>query len=180
MIKGEKVILRPIRQEDLPVLYKWINDPEIMGFWYGRDKPRSMEWIKKHFMMMTEGESPSECWIIEVGRKPIGYMYNTPSKDEDSGEFTGRVELDILIGEKTEWGKGYGTDAMKAMLDYTFNQQKAERVFIMPRISNARAIHVYEKVGFKKEGILRHFEKFEGKWIDSLMMSILRDEFKKT
>lgn len=90
----------------------------------------------------------------------------------------GRVELDILIGDKTKRDKGYGSDALKATLNYAFNVQGAERVFIIPRTINPRAIHVYEKVGFKKEGVLRHHEKFEGKWIDSVMMSVLKDEFK--
>jgi RimJ/RimL family protein N-acetyltransferase len=89
------------------------------------------------------------------------------------------VELDIMIGDISQQGKGYGQDALKAMINYAFTQQKAERVFIMPRVTNKRAIHVYEKVGFKKEGVLRHYEKFEGLWIDSLMMAILRDEFKQ-
>jgi len=178
MIKGKKVILRSLKKEDFSVLYKWFNDSEVLAFWYGRDKPKTMAWIKKHFEPIIAGKKSSKVWAIEVKGRLIGYMYNTPEKDDDD-EFSGRVELDILIGEKKEWEKGYGTDALRAMLDYAFNKQKAERVFIMPRTNNARAIHVYEKVGFKKEGILRHFEKFEGKWIDMVMMSILKDEFKK-
>lgn len=175
----KKVILRPVKKEDIPVFHKWVNDPEIMGFWYGRDKPKTLAWAKKHFLPIIKGESPSQCWTIEVEGKPIGFMYNTPSLDEDAGEFSGRVELDILVGDKREQGKGYGTDALRAMIVYAFNKQKAERVFIIPRLSNQRAIHVYEKVGFKKEGILHHFEKLEGKWIDSLMMAIIRDEFEQ-
>jgi RimJ/RimL family protein N-acetyltransferase len=179
MIKGKKVILRKAQRKDFSLLYKWINDPEMASFWYGRDKPRSKNWVKKHFTPMVQGKDKSQCWIIEVSKQPIGFMYNTPQKEDDDTRFSGRVELDIMIGEKSEWRKGYGSDALKAMTRYAFIKQKAERVFIIPRVSNSRAIHVYEKVGFKKEGILRHYEKFEGKWIDCLMMSILKDEFKK-
>lgn len=177
LIKGEKVVLRPLHQGDFQILYKWINDPEIMKLWYGRDKPRSKEWVEKHFTSILEEKDPSQCWTIEVEGKPIGYIYNTPEKDGDTGEFNGRIELDILIGEKDEWNKGYGTDALLAMVNHAFSVQKAERVWLTPRSSNPRAIHVYEKVGFKQEGILRHFEKFEGKWINCVMMSLLKDEF---
>lgn len=177
MIKGKKVILRKNKQKDTPLFYKWINDPEVAKFWYGRDKSRSKEWVRKHFTPMIEGKSQSQCWIIEAKRRPIGFMYNTPQKEDDGIKFSGRVELDIMIGERNEWGKGYGTDALRTMIDYTFNKQKAERVYIMPRVSNARAIHLYEKVGLKKEGILRRYEKFEGKWIDCLMMAILKSDF---
>lgn len=177
MIKGNKVFLRPAREQDFPLLYKWVNNPTVVRFWYGRDKPRSMDWITKHFKPIIKGKSNSTCWIIEIGSKPIGFMYSTVDKNDDK-EFTGRVEVDILIGEDKEWEKGYGTDALKAMIKYAFQIQKAERVFIMPRISNTRAIHVYEKAGFKKEGILRRFEKFEGEWIDCVMMAIIKDEFR--
>jgi len=180
MIKGKKVILRKLRKEDFPTLFRWFNDPEVLAFWYGKDRPRSMTWIKKHFEPIIAGKSASQAWAIEAKGRLIGYMYNTPSKDEDTGKFTGRVELDILIGEKDEWGKGCGPDALRTMIAYAFNKQKAERVFIMPWIHNKRAIHVYEKVGLKREGVLRHFEKLEGKWVDNLMMSILRKDFKTT
>lgn len=176
IIKGKKLNLRKIEEKDLPSLYKWINNPAVSRFWYGRDKPRSMEWIKKHFMPMIIGKRESNCWIIEAGTKPIGFMYNTPGKNDDN-EFNGRVELDILIGEDKEWGKGYGTDALLTMIKYAFSEQKAERVFLTPRVSNSRAIHLYQKAGFKHEGVLRHFDKFEGEWTNCLMMSIIKDDF---
>lgn len=118
MIKSGKVILRPLTKSDFLILHQWINDPEIMKFWYGRDKPRSAGWIRKHFASITSDKSESQCWIIEVTGKPIGYMYNTPETDSETGEFKGKVELDILIGEKDEWGKGYGSDALLAMVNY--------------------------------------------------------------
>lgn len=136
-----------------------------------------MQWVDKHFMLMITGKSVSSCWIIEVKRKPIGFMYNTPEKNDDN-EFNGRVELDILIGEESQWGKDYGTDAFQAMIRYVFEIQKAERIFLTPRKHNERAIRLYEKVGFKKEGVLRHFEKFEENWTDCIMMSITKNDYK--
>ncbi|MBI5465073.1 GNAT family N-acetyltransferase [Candidatus Gottesmanbacteria bacterium] len=178
MIKGNKTKIRPLRKEDFPNIFRWVNDPGIMQFWYGRDKQRSMEWIKKHFTPAIEGKTDWTYWVIETNNKPIGYMCNTVEKDDD-GEFIGKVEIDILIGEKEMQEKGYGPNALKAMINYAFKTQKAERVFLVPRLTNSRAIHVYQKVGFKKEGTLRHYEKFEGRWVDNLMMSVLKDEYKK-
>ena len=133
--------------------------------------------VKNHFNPAIEGKVNYTYWMIEVNKKPIGYMANTAEKGDD-GLFMGRVELDILIGEKSMWEKGYGSDALRAMINYAFKKQGAQRVFLTPRLINPRAIYVYEKVGFKKEGVLRHFEKFEGKLIDTVMMSILKEEFK--
>jgi RimJ/RimL family protein N-acetyltransferase len=178
MIKGKKVVLRKVKTGDLPLLHKWINYPSVKRFWHGRDKTRSKDWIERHFTPIISGKSDSSCWVIEVVNKPIGLMYNTPGKS-DGNEFNGRIELDILIGEVEEWGKGYGTDALQAMINFIFEKQRAERVFLTPYVSNDRAIHLYQKVGFQKEGILRHFEKFEGKFVDCIMMSIIKEDFKK-
>ncbi|MBI2338591.1 GNAT family N-acetyltransferase [Candidatus Daviesbacteria bacterium] len=178
IIQRNKVILRPMREENFEIMFKWLNDIEVMRYWYGRDKPRSLDWIRKHFTPSIKGQTNSTYWIIESDSEPVGYVCNTAEKN-DNGEFLGKVEVDILIGDKSRWEKGIGSDALKAMIDYAFNIQKAERVFLTPRVTNNRAIHVYEKVGFKKEGILRHFEKFEGKWVDNAIMSILRGEFKE-
>lgn len=167
-----------MRKDDFGVIYKWLNDPEVMQYWYGCDKPRSKEWIKKHYTPAIKGLKDWAYWMIELDGKPIGYICNTTERN-DEGEFFGKVELDILIGDKSKWELGLGSDALKAMINYAFKTQQAERVFLVPRVINKRAIHVYEKVGFKKEGILRHNEKFEGKWVDNVIMSILREEFEK-
>lgn len=167
-----------MEEGDFDLLFRWLNDPEVMTYWYGRDKPRSREWVRKHFSPSIRGLKNWNYWMIELRDKSIGYICNT-AEENDDGEFLGRVELDILIGNKSTWEKGYGTDALKAMLNYAFNTQKAERVFLIPRFINLRAIHLYKKVGFKQEGVLRHYEKFEGNWIDSVMMSILKAEFNK-
>ncbi|PIS09250.1 hypothetical protein COT75_02505 [Candidatus Beckwithbacteria bacterium CG10_big_fil_rev_8_21_14_0_10_34_10] len=179
MIKGKKVVLRPINKQDFPILHQWINNPAVVSFWYGKDKLRSKKWVKDHFDVIIKGRTNSSCWMVEVKGQPIGFIYNNVNKDDDK-KFIGRVELDILIGEDNQWGKGYGTDALKAMIKYAFEIQRAQRVYLTPHIKNIRAIHVYQKVGFKKEGVLRHFEKFEGQWIDCLMMSIIKKEYEKT
>lgn len=176
MIKGDRVVLRSVTSRDYPLIRKWINSPEVAKYWYGRDKPRTLEWLRQHFTSIAHDTNPSQSWLIEVEGAPIGYTYNTRYVHDDD-EFSGRVELDILIGETAKWGKGFGTDALKTLVKYVFMHLNAERVFLTPRIGNKRAIHVYEKAGFRREGILRHFEKFEGKWVDCVMMSILRSEF---
>lgn len=140
MIKGNKVFLRSAKEQDFPFLYKWVNNPAVVRFWYGKDKPRSMDWIEKHFKPIIKGKSNSTCWIIEIKDKPIGFMYNNVDKNDDK-EFTGRVELDILIGENKEWGKGYGADALRTIVRYAFGTQRAERAYLTPHTENARAIH---------------------------------------
>jgi len=177
-IQGDKVKLRPIHKDDVEILHKWINAPEVAGFWYGRDKPRSLNWVRKHFEKIIKGKDKSECWMIELESRPIGFMYNTLASDEE-GNSKRRVELDIMIGEKKEWRKGFATDALRVMIKYAFEVQKAGRVFLTPLVRNKKAIDLYKKIGFKEEGVLRYFEEFEGKWEDFLMMSIIRPEYRR-
>lgn len=174
IIKGNNIILRPVEKKDFPILYKWINDPLIASLWYGRDKPRSQEWICKHFQKIIDKKDNSGCFIIEFKNNPVGFMYNTPTDHEG---FTGEIELDIMIGETNLHSKGLGSEAMKTMINYCFKIQKAERVFLRPFLFNTNAINFYKKIGFKIEGILRHIERFEGKWQDGLMMSIIKEEW---
>lgn len=118
-------------------------------------------------------------WVnnSQVAHFWFGVVFNTFETNDDN-EFSGRVEIDIMIGDSDQWGKGYGADALNTMVRYCFDNLKAERVYLIPRNNNPRAVHVYEKVGFKKEGILRHWEKFEGEWIDGVIMAIIKEDYK--
>jgi RimJ/RimL family protein N-acetyltransferase len=63
------------------------------------------------------------------------------------------------------------------LLDHAFGEMRLERVFLTVSPSNARAIRSYEKVGFSREGVLRHAYWHHGAWVDALLMSILRPEW---
>jgi RimJ/RimL family protein N-acetyltransferase len=83
----------------------------------------------------------------------------------------------IALGEREYLGKGYGTDAMRVMLRYVFNELNLRRVSLMVFEYNPRAIRSYEKVGFIREGLVRKAMKRDGKRWDFLYMGILREEW---
>lgn len=148
MIKGKKVSLRPIKKTDFDLIIKWINHPKILPFWHGRSDIKTKEWVKQHYSKIIKEEDASLCFIIEFKNKPIGFMYNTPVVND--GIFSGAIELDILIGDHQLWNQGLGQDALKTMINFAFSKQNAERVFLIPREHNLRAIHVYQKICQKK------------------------------
>ena len=176
MLKGKKVTLRLLEEKDIELIYKWIISPDTMPFWTGRDNVRTFIDVKEQFTSILNNDENTSVWIIMLHSDPIGYMYITPTSTGYKKPIT-TYELDIIIGEKNEWGKGYGSDALQIAITYLFEEKAAERIFLVPRADNQRAINVYEKVGFKKEGIIRHMEQFEGNWTDGQMMSILREEY---
>ena len=89
------------------------------------------------------------------------------------------AELQIRISETAERGLGYGTEATRLLLDFAFKDLSLNRIYLHVFSNNAVAIRVYEKAGFVREGILREAAHIEGKYLDVVVMGILRQEFKK-
>lgn len=85
--------------------------------------------------------------------------------------------MGIGIGDRADWGKGYGTDAMKVCLRYAFHELGAHRISLALYAYNPRAWRVYEKAGFRIEGHTRQDVAKEGQRYDSIWMSILREEW---
>ncbi|HEX5578854.1 MAG TPA: GNAT family protein, partial [Candidatus Limnocylindria bacterium] len=88
-----------------------------------------------------------------------------------------RAESGTLIGEKDEWGKGYGTDALNAICDFGFGQLRLQRIELDVYANNRRAQRSYEKAGFHREGTLRHGHFADGRFLDVERMALLRDEW---
>jgi RimJ/RimL family protein N-acetyltransferase len=82
-----------------------------------------------------------------------------------------------MIGEKDTWGKGYGFEASILILKYAFHELNLNRIFLTVREDNINAIKLYKKVGFKEEGLLRQQVYNNNKYINMIIMSILKDEF---
>ncbi len=86
-------------------------------------------------------------------------------------------EVGIFIGEKQLWNQGYGTDAMHLLLQHGFNTLNLNRVALDVYATNIRAVRSYEKAGFVHEGRKRQAIFRDGKYIDLLQMSVLRQEW---
>jgi RimJ/RimL family protein N-acetyltransferase len=82
-----------------------------------------------------------------------------------------------MIGDKTYWNRGYGTEAVRLVAKHGFNTLNLNRIFLHVFENNPRAIRAYEKAGFSHEGRKRQAEFKDGKYIDVLVMSMLRNEF---
>ncbi len=85
--------------------------------------------------------------------------------------------LGIVIGEKTFWGKGYGQDAIRLLLDYGFNLLNLNSVMLGVFAFNERALHCYKHVGFREIGRRRQARIIGDKKCDAILMDILAEEF---
>ena len=171
MILGKKTRLRAIERQDIPAFVRWLNDPEVTRFLtlYSPISTANEErWFEKQL-----DDSNAHVFAIEtlesVHIGNVG-LHNIDWKNRNA-------LLGIFIGEKTHWGLGYGTDAVRAILSFAFSEMNLHCVYLDVFAFNKRAQRVYEKAGFALEGVQRQRLFHEGKYHDVLIMSILHSEF---
>ena len=87
-----------------------------------------------------------------------------------------KVVVGIFIGNKEYWNKGYGTDAMRVLIKFIFNEMNINKIKLNVYEFNERAIRSYEKCGFKKEGVLRKELYRDGKYYDTIVMGLFKEE----
>jgi RimJ/RimL family protein N-acetyltransferase len=173
-IRGEQVYLRPAERNDIDAFVRWFSDSETTRY-LAVKAPFSKAMEERWFDSMVEDQGKKGyhfvICLLADGR-PIGTAGLHHLNQED-----GHAAFGISIGEKAEWSKGYGTDALRAICDFGFGQLRLERIELDVIESNKRAQRSYEKAGFVKEGTLRHALFSDGRHHDLLRMSLLRKEW---
>jgi RimJ/RimL family protein N-acetyltransferase len=177
MLKSERVILRGVRREDLARLWEFNNDPEVELAGGGDPPlPQSLERLEAEFDENARKGGRDHTWFaIEADGKFIGQCVLF-GFDEFRG-VAHRCELGIAIGDKEYWGRGYGREAISLLVDYAFTHWNMQRVGLQVMATNDRAQRAYRAVGFVEEGRLRRHAWSNGKYVDSVCMSILREEW---
>ena len=175
MIEGKKIRIRAIEKTDIDEIMKWINDREVMDnliMRYPVSRYKEEKWIEK---ALDESNPRIKTFALET--KDGVYLGGISLHGIDWENRN--AEAGIVIGKKEYWNKGYGTDAIMTLLDFAFNRMNLHRVYLKVYDFNLRGIKSYEKCGFKSEGALRHDLYVNGRYHDSIIMGILKDEFKK-
>lgn len=172
-LQGESVRLRAVRESDLPLLVRWMNDPAVRYWLHGSDRPdATVDGVRGRFGL-TDDPFPNLVWMIEtLEGTPVGHVGLLQVDPHHK-----RAELAISIGEKECWSRGYGTAAIRAVLRHGFEEMGLRRIDLHTDADNARGIRCYEKCGFVREGIMRQRRLRHGKPLDMLLMSVLRSEW---
>ena len=178
MLKGEKVVLRAVQRDDLKRLWEFNNDVavELAG---GGDPPmpQSLARLEAEFdKMAQQGGRDGAHFAIEADGKFIGQC--GLRQGEGAVDTTAQVyELGITIGDNDYWGKGYGRNAVRLLLDYAFRLRNAHKVWLRVNSVNERGIRAYHACGFIEEGRLRQQVWGDGRYIDLVYMGVLREEW---
>jgi len=173
MLSGNKIYFRSIEREDLVKRVEWINDPVVQATLH-YDYPISLARTQKWFdnIVLDRSRVDFSIFILE----PDEYIGFCGFLNID--RLVRKAELYMTIGNRTHWGKGFGSEAYKLLTNYGFLELGLNRIYGYQDIDNHAAFHIKEKLGWKREGILRQDLFAHGRICDRNVMSILREEWK--
>ena len=172
-IKGKIVTLKAIEQEDLLLLNKWGNDPEIQYWLGGWHFPTNMDDIKKwqsNLSIMSLNQRFS-IHTVELGLIGTANLVEIDWKNKNA--FHG-----MLLGDKDIRGKGYAVDTVMAVMKYAFEELGLQRLNGSMIEYNIASLKMYlGKCGWKEEGIQRNFYFRKNKFWDKIIVGITREDY---
>ncbi|NQT06211.1 MAG: GNAT family N-acetyltransferase [Candidatus Omnitrophica bacterium] len=176
LLAGDKIYLRPIVKKDINRRYlSWLNDNSVVKYMINKGSPTTYTSLQKYFQNMQKSKDNIMFAIvtkkenIHIGNVKLGKI-----------NWTHRYgDLGIMIGEKRCWCMGYGQEACRLLLEYSFTKLNLNKVFLGVCQKHVAAIKLYKKVGFKVEGRIKDLYNFEGRYMDKIYMGISQQEFLK-
>jgi [ribosomal protein S5]-alanine N-acetyltransferase len=164
--------LRKPEPKDVDALYEQKNDREIAALLAGSNtgytRADIVDWVEFHRSAPDEAlfviAADDDRCLGHVGLYRIDHRVRS-------------AEFAILIGDKPSWGQGLGRRCTTFMVDYGFDQLNLNRIYLEVLATNTRAAELYRKIGFVEEGRLRSAQFKEGRYVDVIVMSVLRDEY---
>jgi len=172
-IEGTQVVLRRHVPANLKAFERWYADPDVARLTRYQDGPMRRDEIERFFAARVVGP---DSLALAVHVKSTGRLVGTCAFSQLDGE-NGSALYHITIGEKDVWGRGYGTEATRLMLDHAFTTLGLHRVALSVFEFNTRAIRSYRRCGFQLEGRAREAIWREGRWWDEISMSVLEPDW---
>lgn len=169
---GQKILLRPVKRDDSELLYKWINDKDLVHF-NSPFKPVSEiqhdEWLGKvldernDLIIFVIAEKDTHKVIGSCQLFNINWIHRS-------------AELQIRIGDPNYFGRGFGVEAVEILCKFGFTELNLNRIYLNVFESNTRAIRAYEKAGFKLEGVMQEAAHIDGQFVNIHIMALLRNK----
>jgi len=170
-VVGERCYLSPIDPDDAPKYTAWINDPELSIMLQIVVKPVSI--VSEREFAEKFAKDPYQFAIVNKETNEL--MGGCGLKDVDLINRTS--QMGIFLGDRNDWGKGYGEEATRLLVDFAFSYVNLRSIMLEVFDFNPRAIRCYEKVGFKHVGRRRCAKLLGDKCYDEVLMDIVADEF---
>ena len=173
ILAGEKISLQPPEASEAERYVVWLRDPEVTRF------------VSSFTDVTIESEREFLKNIAEDATKVFWSVYTKDGKHIGSTDLHGlalnhkRTSWGVMIGDKSEWNKGYGADVLRTLADYAFGKLKLNRFELEVFDRNAAGIACYRKCGFKTEGVKRKCFVKNGQVHDSILMALTDDDYEE-
>lgn len=173
-LQDDRLYLRRVEMSDVDYFLKATSDPEIRR-------------LTGTTAFLTRKKTEGFIESISSASNRIDLMICLQESDKVIGDLA-IVDIDhqnrngsfrIAITDENYTSNGYGTEALKLIIDYMFNTLNLRRIAINVYAFNARAIRAYEKLGFQKEGILKEELYFNGEYHDNILMALFKRDYYK-
>jgi aminoglycoside 6'-N-acetyltransferase len=166
LLRGEQVVLRPLRVDDVECVAEIQSQPGVLRWW---GPPNDAELRRQ-----AEGHDETEALAIEREAELVGLIQY---HEENEPDFR-HASIDLFLAELYQ-GRGLGSDAVRTLARYLIGERGHHRLTIDPAADNVAAIRAYEKVGFRPVGRMREYWRSpEGTWHDGLLMDLLARELR--
>lgn len=175
VLTGRLVTLSRHAPENVAAFRRWYADPEIARLARYQQTPMRPEEIDRFFAARVVGP---EALAMAVHERSTGRLIGTCAFSQLDGD-NGSALYHITIGESDAWGRGFGTEATRLMVDHAFGVLGLHRIALFVFEFNDRAIRAYRRNGFVVEGRSRESIWRDGRWWDELAMSILESDWRR-
>lgn len=165
VLESERLILKPLSLKHLTTTYvDWMNDIDIYKY-LETGGNYTLKDLEDYLSQQEKNDILFWAIHIKESKKHIGNIKIDPlDYTNNSGEYG------IMMGDKTEWGKGYAKEASLKVINFCFNELNLSQVTLGVIQNNINAIKLYEKIGFVVEKIIENFGKYQGKVCSSIRM----------
>ena len=173
MIRGVRVYLRSVERDDLPRCHGWMNDEKLVATLaqrYPMSLAREADWIER----AARGQDPSDGPFANCLADDDRHIGNCGLVGIDRENRT--ATLGIFIGEEDCRGRGFGAEALRLLCRYAFDELDLRKIRLDVQAENAAALRTYERLGFRREGLLREEVYRKGRTIDVVRMGLLKEE----
>ena len=171
---GERLYLRPARDEDIDSICRGENDPRVRETLFlalpsetENTRKKIADWQKSEkAIVFSILQKSDDCFIGQTAFFRIDYISRA-------------AVFYLAILDPDHWSKGYGSESTEMMVQYAFDTLNLNRIQLHVFADNQAAIRIYQKEGFLKEGILRQAMYHHGEYCDFWVMGLLQEDWRK-
>ena len=175
MLTGKNIKLRPLEYGDEILFFKWRNDLDYIAltksFRLPKHQANEKQWLES---VMTDKSNKSIIFVIKTiaDSMEVGFV-----QLNQIDWISRNCSFGIAIPEKDFQGRGFGGEVMNLIFEYAFNILNLKKVLLEVTSFNANSIHLYEKIGFEKEGVLKQHYFWDGDYHDVLIYGLFKENF---